>query len=137
ASIPGIKFTGSIAAPKSDNVKQADLYLRRADNVIAVSILVMITMMCLAISLLAMAVTTTISGEESSLLPLSVSVSLIFGLPALRNVQPGVPPLGVFGDYVSFIWAELIVAGSTLVVIWTWVMKARRSQRSARESTSR
>ena len=135
ASIPGIKFSGVVSAPENDNVKQVDLYLRRADNVIAVSILVMITMMCLAMSLLAMAGTTTISGTESSLLPLSVSVSLIFGLPALRNVQPGVPPLGVFGDYVSFIWAELIVGGSTLVVIWTWVMRARRSQQQDRESS--
>jgi len=39
----------------------------------------------------------------------SLSISLIFGLPALRNTQPGVPPLGVISDYVSFIRAESIV----------------------------
>jgi hypothetical protein len=53
------------------------------------------------------------------------SVSLIFGLPALRNnLEPSVPPVGVFGDNVAFIWAELIVAVST-VVVWTWIVKSR------------
>lgn len=136
ASIPGIKFSGSISDPESDDVKQVDLYLRRADNVIAVSTIVMAMMMCLAMSLLAMAVTSTASGKESALLPLSVAVTLIFGLPALRDVQPDVPPLGVLGDYVSFIWAEVLVAGSTLIVVWTWITRSRKSQRHARESAS-
>jgi hypothetical protein len=44
----------------------------------------------------------TTSGPRVDLVPLSISISLIFGLTALRNVQLGVPPVGALGDYVSF-----------------------------------
>jgi hypothetical protein len=82
-------------------------------------------MMSLAMSLLVMVLRATQIEGQSTLLPLSLSVSLILGLPALRNnLEPSVPPVGVFGDYVSFIWAELIVAASTVVVVWTWIVKS-------------
>jgi Domain of unknown function (DUF4436) len=125
ASIPGIKFSGKISRLQDQDVTGIDLHIRRADNVISVSIVVMVIMMCLAVSLLAMVLRATEVGNQSTLLPLSLSVSLIFGLPALRNnVQPGVPPVGVFGDYVSFIWAEFLVAVSTVIVVWIWIVKS-------------
>ena len=125
ASIPGVKFSGQISRVQSHEVTGIDLSIRRADNVIGVTIVVMLTMMCLALSLLAMVLRATAVKGQSTLLPLSLSVSLIFGLPALRNnMEPGVPPVGVFGDYVSFTWAELIVAASTVVVVWTWIVRS-------------
>ena len=85
-----------------------DLKIRRADSVIAVSFIVMMLMGGLALSLPAMVLRVMASGRKADLVPLSFSLSLIFGLPALRNMQPGVPVVGAFGDYVSFIWAEII-----------------------------
>jgi len=126
ASIPGDKFSGKIARTEGRDLTGVDLSMRRADGVIVVSISVMLIMMSLAASLLAMVLKATGVGSHSTLLPLSLSVSLIFGLPALRNnVQPGVPPVGVFSDYISFIWAELIVAVSTVIVVWTWIVKSK------------
>jgi hypothetical protein len=61
------------------------------------------------------------------LLPLSLSITLIFGLPALRNAQPDVPPLGALGNYFSFIWAELIVAASAVITIWIWLVRLHRN----------
>jgi hypothetical protein len=46
----------------------------------------------LAVSVLAMVLQVTTAKGQFDLVPLSMSLSLIFGLPALRNVQPGVPP---------------------------------------------
>ena len=106
-----------------------NLVVRRADQVIVVSILIMILMMTLAMSVLLMSIETLISGQRLDLLPLSLSVTLLFGLPALRNSQPAVPPLGAFGDYVSFIWAEHIVSVSAVIMIWTWLVRERRANR--------
>jgi hypothetical protein len=92
--------------------------------VIAVSLIVMLMMTALSMSLLAMAIRAT-TAEKTDLLPLSVSISLIFGLPALRNIQPGVPPVGALVDYVTFIWAELIVAVSAVIIVWTWLLRSR------------
>jgi uncharacterized protein DUF4436 len=124
ASTPGIKFEGNVSRENSLKVTGIELKIRRADNVISVSILLMILMGGLAMSLLAMVLKATASGPKVDLVPLSISISLIFGLPALRNVQPGVPPVGAFGDYVSFIWAEIIVGVSAIIIVWTWLLRS-------------
>lgn len=121
ASTPGIKFEGSVSRESSLKVAGIELKIRRADNVIAVSVVLMTLMGGLAMSLLGMVLKATTHGPKVDLVPLSISISLIFGLPALRNVQPGVPPVGAFGDYVCFIWAEIIVGLSAIIIIWTWL----------------
>jgi hypothetical protein len=123
ASTPGIKFGGNVSRGSSLKVTAIELKIRRADNVIAVSILVMTLMSGLALSLLALVLKTMANGPKVDLLPLSFTISLIFGLPALRNIQPGVPPVGALGDYVSFIWAEMIVGLSAVIIIWTWLLR--------------
>jgi hypothetical protein len=128
ASTPGIKFGGSVSRESSLKVTGIQLQIRRADNVITVSILLMVLMISLAMSLLGMVFKAMTSGSKVDLVPLSISISLIFGLPALRNVQPGVPPVGAFGDYLSFIWAEIIVGLSAIILIWTWLLRSREHQ---------
>jgi hypothetical protein len=56
----------------------------------------MVLMIGLAMSLLGMVFKATTTGSKVDLVPLSICISLIFGLPALRNVQPGVPAVGAF-----------------------------------------
>jgi hypothetical protein len=82
-------------------------------------------MTVLAGSVFVMTLRATSADRELDLVPLSLAVSLIFGLPALRNIQPGIPAVGVFGDYVSFLWAELVVAASAVIVVWTWIRRTK------------
>lgn len=124
ASIPGLKFEGTNAGPGRNGFSGFDLVVRRARNVIVVSVGIMVLMISLAMSVLMMALRSAL-GEKMELVPLSLSVALLFGLPALRNAQPGVPPLGAFGDYVSFLWAEQIVAIAAVSLIWTWLVRHR------------
>ncbi|MBT9611938.1 MAG: DUF4436 family protein [Burkholderiales bacterium] len=125
ASIPGMKFNGEVAKDDRDQVTRIQLKLRRADNVIVTSLGIQLMMLILALSMLAMVLYGTIQGKESALASLSISATLIFGLPALRDTQPGVPPLGAFSDYVSYLWAETIVAVSAIIAIWTWIHRHR------------
>ena len=85
----------------------------------------MAIMFGLAISIVRMVLTVTASPGEMNLLPLSLSITLIFGLPALRNIQPGVPPIGGFSDYMSFIWAEMMVSISAIALAWTWIFRSK------------
>ena len=125
ASIPNIRFKGIVSLGNSEEPTGIALDLTRANSVIVVSLIVMVMMTALSMSLLAMVLRATTAGEKTDLLPLSVSISLIFGLPALRNIQPGVPPVGAIVDYVAFIWAELIVAASAIIIVWTWLLRSR------------
>jgi hypothetical protein len=128
ASIPGLKFKGQRVEGSSPGVEGFDLIVRRADNVIVVSILIMVLMMSLAMSVLLMSLQTLASSEKIDLLPLSLSIALLFGLPALRNAQPAVPALGAFGDYLSFIWAEQLVAVAAVILMWTWLLRRHRAK---------
>jgi hypothetical protein len=125
ASTPGMKFEGDVSRKSSLEVTGIELKTRRSDNVIAVSILLMILMVGLAISLLSIVITALTTGAKIGLIPLTISISLIFGLPALRNVQPGVPPVGALGDYVAFIWAEISVGVCAIMIAWMWILRSR------------
>lgn len=125
ASTPGMKYTGEVIRDGKIDATRVHLNLKRPFNLVNVSIMVMCLMMGIALSVVAMVLKALISRREKlDALPLSLSIGLIFGLPALRNIQPGVPPVGVLGDYISFIWAELFVAAGAIIAAWIWVLSA-------------
>lgn len=125
ASIPGFKFDGEIVETGQEQVTGIQLKLRRANNVIVASLGIQLMMVLLALSMLAMVLFGTMKGKGAAIDPLYIAPVLIFGLPALRDTQPGVPPLGAFSDYLSYLWAEAIVAGCTIIAIWTWIARHR------------
>ncbi|KAJ1537513.1 hypothetical protein HK405_014583, partial [Cladochytrium tenue] len=64
---------------------------------------------------------------------MGVCIAMLFALPALRNTQPNIPPIGVLSDVYAFFWAELsiIFTGLTQIILYG-IRKARESQRAAR-----
>jgi hypothetical protein len=131
ASIPGIKFEGAISQNDTYKLMHTTVVMRRANNVISISIFVMIVTFLLAISIVAMVLHVNASRGEMNLLPLSLCVTLIFGLPALRSIQPGVPPVGILSDSVSFIWAELMVSISAIALAWAWILRSKKNKSDA------
>lgn len=124
ASTPGLKYSGKVILGRDVSATLVQLNLQRAYNVVNVSIIVMCLMMGIALSIVAMVLRTiVIHGQKLDVLPLSLTIGLIFGLPALRNIQPGVPPVGVLGDYFSFVWAEIFVASAAIIMALTWVFR--------------
>jgi hypothetical protein len=131
ASVLGFKFAGLVTREGDHKLAHTNFSLRRANQIIVTSITVMATMLGLAISMLGMVWRVTGSVGEINLLPLSFCIALIFGLPALRGIQPGVPGVGVVGDYISFIWAETLVGVAAIALAWTWILRSWRADREA------
>jgi hypothetical protein len=131
ATFPGIKFDGTVTEDNTYKLMHTTIAMRRANNVIAVSLIVMTVMFVLAVSVMGMVLHMTASPGEVNLVPLSLCVALIFGLPALRNVQPNVPGMGVLSDYISFIWAELMVSISAIALAWIWIIRSRENRKSS------
>jgi hypothetical protein len=75
-AIPGIKFRGSVTRNESTQVTGIGLNLRRADNLIVVSILINAMMIGLAVGVLAMVLQVTTARREFGLSPLSISIWL-------------------------------------------------------------
>jgi hypothetical protein len=128
ASIPGVKFDGTVTQNDTYKLMHTTIAMRRANNVITVSVMIMIIMFVLAISVVGMVLHVNASPGEMNLLPLSLCVTLIFGLPALRNIQPGVPAVGILSDSVSFIWAEMMVSISAIALAWTWIVRSKKDE---------
>jgi hypothetical protein len=134
ASISGIKFEGTVTQNDTYKLMRTTVDIRRANNVIILSIMVMVIMFVLAISIVGMVFQVTASPGEINLIPLSLCVALIFGLPALRNIQPGVPAVGGFSDYLSFIWAEMMVSISAIALAWVWIVRSKNETVPDRDS---
>jgi len=54
---------------------------------------------------------------------LAMPCALIFALPALRNVQPGVPQVGAYCDIVGFFWNVGLVAMSAVGIASVWLVR--------------
>ena len=130
ASSPGVKFDGVRTEDDTYKLMHTTIAMRRANSVISVSLLVMAVMILLAVSIMCMVLVVNASPGAVNLVPLSLCVALIFGLPALRNVQPNLPGMGVLSDYISFIWAEILVSISAIALAWLWIIRSRENRKS-------
>jgi hypothetical protein len=125
ASIPGLTFRGSQSVQSADGQKGLtgiEVHLGRSLNVIFISVTSMLMMAAMAVGLVAMVLKIVSGTRRMANFHIPMAVSLMFGLPALRNVQPGVPPIGTFGDSVAFIWAEVAAAGSAIALVIHWLL---------------
>ena len=125
ASVTGLRFEGQVTRTVGRDVTGILLSLSRSEEAMSISLLAMVLMMVLAISIFIMSLKATQPGGGLELVPLSLAISLLFGLPALRNIQPDVPTIGMRGDLMSFIPAEVIVAVSIVVIAWTWILRPK------------
>ena len=126
ASIPGLTFKGTKVIESSEGLKGLtgiEVHIGRSDSVMFISIVAMTMMGALAIGLVVMVMQITSGGRHLSNFHIPMAVSLIFGLPALRNIQPGVPPIGTSGDAIAFIWSEIAAAGSAIALVAHWLLR--------------
>lgn len=125
ASVSGLTFRGSQLVQSAQSMKGltgVEVHLGRSLSVILISVTSMWMMAALAVGLVAMVLRIINSGRRMSNFHVPMAVSLIFGLPALRNIQPGIPPIGTVGDAVAFTWAEVAAAGSAIALIAHWLL---------------
>jgi hypothetical protein len=95
----------------------------RASTVKFFSIFVMVVMWGVTIVVLLMTFSIVMRGRKIEIGMFSFLAALLFAFVALRNAQPGSPPIGSFSDYIAFFWAEILIALCLLSIIATWVYR--------------
>jgi len=107
------------------NVKQINMLkiiVRRSVTVKVFSIFVICLMWLISVS--ATLITAQIIGRNREVTPpiIAVMASLLFALPALRNVQPNIPPIGTVADVVGlfFNMGLISLCEITLMLLWLW-----------------
>jgi hypothetical protein len=132
ALIPGLTFRDSRSVQSAQTMRgltgfQVDL--RRSTRVIFISITTMLMMAGLSIGLVIVVLNVVAGSRNLTNFHIPMATSLIFGLPALRNIQPGVPPPGTFGDSIVFTWAEMAAAASAVALIANWLANSSRANK--------
>ncbi|KAJ3085620.1 hypothetical protein HK102_013986, partial [Quaeritorhiza haematococci] len=53
-------------------------------------------------------------------------IAMLFALPALRNTQPGAPPIGCIADIYAFFWAEFIIAVTAVAMMILYIIRSNQ-----------
>lgn len=122
-ALTGYKITPSEAADKEEGFSEIDLNISRSFTVLCFAIFVMVLKWGLAASALFVAISVVFKGRKPEIGMFSWLGALLFALPPLRNVMPAAPPIGTFSDFLSFFWAEGIVAICLVAVVFTWLFR--------------
>jgi hypothetical protein len=100
-----------------------DIDIKRAPTAVFFSVFIMIAMWCLTIGVLALVYRVFAGHRKIEISMFSFLGALLFAFPALRNSQPGTPPIGTMSDFLAFFWAEVIIALSLLSVVLRWIIR--------------
>ncbi|MEP6903706.1 MAG: DUF4436 family protein [Actinomycetota bacterium] len=126
------EFTPSLAGYKIESAKHKDsdetyvdtgMKISRSPMVIFFSVFVMLLMWAVSIAVLFLVLSVVVRGRKVEIAMFSFIATLLFAFATVRNSQPAVPPIGTLSDYISFFWAEVILALCLLTILFTWLLR--------------
>lgn len=122
-SIPGMKIEAAKSPDSDDDYVGIDMKVGRSSTVIFFSLFITFLMWGATIAVALLVLSVILRGRKIEVGMFSFLSALLFALVAVRNSQPGVPPIGVFSDFISFFWAEVILALCLLTLVFTWLLR--------------
>lgn len=122
-SIPGMKIAAAKSEESTDDYVGIDMTISRSSTVIFFSLFISVLMWGAAIGVLLLVLSILLRGRKIEVGMFSFLSALLFAMIAVRNSQPGVPPIGTFSDFTSFFWAEVILALCLMTILFTWLLR--------------
>jgi hypothetical protein len=123
ANIPGFS-TKATLNPESDSSYTAiNIGVDRSITTIFFSLFIMVGMWIVGIIVLIQSQIVRSKGKMVEIGMFAYMATLIFALPAVRNIQPGIPPVGAFSDFLSFFWAEGLATVSFITIAYCWLTR--------------
>lgn len=122
-SIPGMKIVAAKSKESTDDYVGIDMTISRSSTVVFFSLFISFLMWGAAIGVLLLVLSVLLRGRKIEVGMFSFLSALLFAMVAVRNSQPGVPPIGTFSDFISFFWAEVILALCLMTILFTWLLR--------------
>jgi len=122
-SVAGLRMDTEYAKENKPDHTIIDISIQRATTAVFFSMFIMIAMWALAIGVLFLVYRVFAGHRKIEISMFSFLGALLFAFPALRNSQPGSPPIGTLSDFLAFFWAEVIIALSLLSVVLRWLIR--------------
>lgn len=122
-SIPGLTIRAEKTEQSDEDLVGIEMEFERASTVKFFSIFVMVVMWGVTAVVLLMTFSIVMRGRKIEVGMFSFLAALLFAFVTVRNAQPGSPPIGSYSDYLSFFWAEIIIALCLLSIVAVWVYR--------------
>jgi len=122
-SIPGFKIDAAKSKESTSDYVGIDMTIARASTTKFFSFFVMAMMWGLTIGVMLLTLSVVLRGRKVELAMFSFTAALLFAFAAVRNAQPGTPPIGTYSDFISFFWAEVIIALCLIILVFTWLLR--------------
>ncbi len=121
----GLYFTPSFSNPESDKPTLVEISIGVHRTALAIFFCIFAIVIMWAFAIVMVILTLQYAVHKRQIEPpiLTASVALLFALPALRNVQPGVPPIGCSSDLLGFFWDMTIIAICTVAIFLMYVLR--------------
>ncbi|HVG35685.1 MAG TPA: DUF4436 family protein [Pyrinomonadaceae bacterium] len=122
-SIPGFKINAAKNPESTEDYVALDMKISRSSTVVFFSMFITVLMWGVTIAVLVLTLSVLLRGRKIEIGMFSFLAALLFAFAAVRNSQPGVPPIGTYSDFIAFFWAEVIIALCLLSIIFTWLLR--------------
>ena len=122
-TVSGFKIEAAKAKESTNDYVGIEMSVSRAATTKFFSFFVMIMMWGLTIAVLLLTLSVVVRGRKVELAMFSFTAALLFAFATVRNAQPGTPPIGTYSDFISFFWAEVIIALSLVALVFTWLLR--------------
>lgn len=122
-SVAGLRIDTEYAKENTPERAVIDINVERAATARFFSIFIMLAMWALVWGVVFLVFRVLAGHRKIEISMFSFLGALLFAFPALRNSQPGTPPIGTLSDFLAFFWAEVIIALSLLSVVICWLVR--------------
>ncbi|MEG4204366.1 DUF4436 family protein [Microcoleus sp. Pol7_A1] len=123
ADVPGFDISYKPMAENSSIFIYIDVSATRSIPVKFFALVIIVIMWVLSTMALLLALKVMQSGKLPEVGMLSWTAVMLFAFPAIRNAQPGVPPVGTASDFLSFFWTEIIVVVALVIIGSCWLKR--------------
>lgn len=123
ADVPGFDISYKPLEENSSIFIYIDVSATRSLPVKFFALVIIVIMWVLSIMALLLALKVMKSGKLPEVGMLSWTGVMLFAFPAIRNAQPGVPPVGTASDFLSFFWTEIIVVVALVIIGSCWLKR--------------
>jgi len=123
-TVQGYAFTLNFIRDPDYPIVNLGIVVQRSSTTIGFSVFIMILMWLIAMASIIVVEHVVVRQREVPPPLIGAFVTLLFALPALRNVQPSIPPIGVIADIASLFFVMVINTICCIVLIISWVLQA-------------
>ena len=122
-SVNGLAIEATKAKDFEKDYPVIELTIKRATTARFFSMFIMGAMWLLTVAVLCLVFHVLSGRRKIEVGMFSFLGALLFAFPALRNSQPGTPPIGTYGDFIAFFWAEVLIALCLLTILSIWLVR--------------